>query len=69
MPWFLPDVSRPVKTLEGGRIMGATPNPLVVPPEHEVAARALLTAEDLPGGGTNVWRGSADLVVTPYLQE
>lgn len=54
---------------DGGRIMGVVPNLLVVPPVHEAAARALLTAEDLPGGGTNVWRGSAELLVSPYLQE
>ena len=54
---------------DGGRIMGVVPNLLVVPPAHESAARALLTAEDLAGGGTNVWRGSAELLVSPYLQE
>lgn len=54
---------------DGGRIMGVVPNLLVVPPAHEAAARALLTAEELPGGGTNVWRGSAELLVSPYLQE
>ena len=54
---------------DGGRVMGVVPNMLVVPPAHEAAARALLMAEEIPGGGTNVWRGSADLLVTPYLQE
>lgn len=54
---------------DGGRIMGVVPNMLVVPPEHEAAARELVTADDLTGGGTNVWRGSAELLVTPYLQE
>ncbi|SEN51652.1 Mu-like prophage major head subunit gpT [Gemmobacter aquatilis] len=54
---------------DGGRIMGVVPNLLVVPPAHEAAARALLTAEELPGGGTNIWRGSAELLVSPYLQE
>ncbi|WP_299910044.1 Mu-like prophage major head subunit gpT family protein [uncultured Paracoccus sp.] len=54
---------------DGGRIMGVVPNMLVVPPAHEAAARELLTADELTGGGTNVWRGSADLLVTPYLQK
>ena len=54
---------------DGGRIMGVTPNLLVVPPALEGAARALLTAEELPGGGTNVWRNSAELLVSPYLQD
>lgn len=54
---------------EGGRIMGVTPNLLVVPPMLEGPARSLLTAEELPGGGTNVWRNSVDLLVTPYLQD
>lgn len=54
---------------EGGRIMGVMPNLLVVPPALEASARELLTAEELPGGGTNVWRGSAELLVSPYLQD
>jgi phage major head subunit gpT-like protein len=54
---------------EGGRIMGVTPNLLVVPPALEGAARELLTADELAGGGTNVWRGSAELLVSPYLQD
>lgn len=54
---------------DGGRIMGVVPNLLVVPPAHEGAARELLNADELPGGGSNIWRGSADLLVTPYLQE
>lgn len=54
---------------DGGRIMGVVPNLLVVPPVHEGAARELLNADELPGGGSNIWRGSADLLVTPYLQE
>lgn len=54
---------------DGGRIMGVSPNLLVVPPEHEQAARELLKADLLTDGATNVWRSSADLLVTPYLQE
>ena len=54
---------------EGGRIMGVTPNLLVVPPRLEGAARQILTAETLPDGGTNIWRGSAELLVSPYLQD
>ncbi len=53
---------------EGGRIMGVTPNPPVVPPALERAAREVLTAQDLASGGTSVWRGSAELLVSPCLQ-
>ncbi|QEW19256.1 Mu-like prophage major head subunit gpT [Marinibacterium anthonyi] len=53
---------------DGGRVMGVVPTLLVVPPDLEGAGRALLTAEELTGGGTNVWRGSAELLVSPYLQ-
>lgn len=54
---------------EGGRIMGVTPNLLVVPPALEGAARELLTADELSGGGTNVWCDPAELLVSPYLQD
>lgn len=49
-----------------GRIIGITPNLLVVPPALEDAARRILKAESL-NGSTNVWAGTADLLVTPYL--
>lgn len=54
---------------DGGRIMGVVPNLLVVPPSYEAAARALLTADYIADGVTDVWRSSAELIVSPYLQE
>ncbi|ARE38350.1 Phage major capsid protein [Rhodovulum sp. P5] len=54
---------------DGGRIIGVTPTVLVVPPSLEAAGRALLLAEELEGGGANIWHRSADLLVSPYLQD
>lgn len=52
---------------DGGRRLGVRPTVLVVPPELEEAGLAVLNAEELPGGGSNVWKGTAALVVTPFL--
>lgn len=49
-----------------GKALGVTPNLLVVPPSLEGAGRELLTAETI-GGTTNKWRGTAELLVVPYL--
>lgn len=40
---------------------------LVVPPELEKAALQIVNTEFSDGGGTNPWRGTAELIVTPYL--
>lgn len=61
-----------------GGILGVMPNVLVVPPALEANARTLLKATTVAevvtvGGvqtavpGTNIWYGSADLIVTPFL--
>ena len=56
-----------------GRKLGIIPNLLVVPPSLEGAARELLKAQTIIGdstaGGskTNVWQGSAELLVIPEL--
>lgn len=50
-----------------GRILGVTPTVLVVPPSLESAALNLLNTETKDGGGSNPWKGTADLIVTPYL--
>lgn len=50
-----------------GRPLGIVPNLLVVPPSLEGSARTLLYAETVSTGGTNVWKGSADLLVVPEL--
>ena len=50
-----------------GRPLGIMPNLLVVPPSLEGEAREILMAERLANGATNVWRGTADLIVSPWL--
>lgn len=52
---------------DGGRILGVTPTTLVVPPALESAALALLNSELQGGGDSNVWKGTAKLLVSPYL--
>ncbi|MGB6229715.1 MAG: Mu-like prophage major head subunit gpT family protein [Litorimonas sp.] len=50
-----------------GRILGLRPTTLVVPYGLEQQARDLITAVTNDGGGSNAWTGTADLIVTPYL--
>lgn len=50
-----------------GRLLGVKPKTLVVPPSLEDAALELLNTETLDGGATNPYRGTAELIVTPYL--
>lgn len=50
-----------------GRILGVNPTTMVVSPEHEEAARRILNSENAGGGETNPWKGTAELIVTPYL--
>lgn len=58
-----------MQTLTGdqGRPLGIRPNLLVVPPQLEEAAMYLLNTETKDGGGSNPWKGTAEVVVTPYL--
>ena len=61
-----------VKNAEG-RPLGLKPNLLVVPPSLEAEAREILQAQFIIGdpstGGskTNIWQGTADLLVAPEL--
>jgi len=56
-----------------GKPLGVQPNLLVVPPALEATAREILHADfilgDATAGGSksNIWKGSADLLVVPYL--
>ncbi len=50
-----------------GTPMGITPNLLVVPPALEEAGMMLLNAERDAAGATNVWKGTAELLVVPWL--
>ena len=51
---------------DGGRLFGARPTVLVVPPELESDALYLLNTETKDGGGSNPWKGTAELIVTSY---
>lgn len=53
-------------TGDGGRPLNINPNLLVVPPSLEMAARKLLNAEMI-GASTNLYRNTAELLVTPWL--
>jgi phage major head subunit gpT-like protein len=50
-----------------GQPLGLTPNLLVVPPSLESAGRKILNSELAAGGETNEWKGTAELLVVPWL--
>lgn len=50
-----------------GRPLGLMPNLLVVGPSQESAARKILNSEFGAGGATNEWKGTAELLVVPWL--
>lgn len=50
-----------------GRPLGVSPNLLVVPPALREAGLELLNAERDAAGATNVWKGTAELLVVPWL--
>ncbi len=50
-----------------GRPLGVRPTMLVVPPSLESAGRKLLNSELASGGESNEWKGTAALIVTPWL--
>lgn len=52
---------------DGGSPLGLVPNLLVVPPSLESAGRQLLNSEFGTGGITNEWKGTAELLVVPWL--
>ena len=52
---------------DGGRPLGINPRLLVVPPSLEGAALEILNAERDASGATNVWKGTAELMVVPWL--
>ncbi len=49
-----------------GKPLHVKPNLLIVPPEHEDQALKLLKADEL-GVGSNVYKGSAELIVSSWL--
>lgn len=50
-----------------GKPLGIMPNLLVVPPALESAGRKILNSELGSGGETNEWKGTAELLVVPWL--
>lgn len=52
---------------ENGNPLGLFPNLLVAPPSLEAAVRKLLVVEFGEGGKTNEWKGSAEFLITPWL--
>jgi len=52
---------------DGGRPLGVRPTTLVVGPSLESAALKIVNSEFASGGETNEWKGTAKLIVTPYL--
>ncbi|WP_372426937.1 Mu-like prophage major head subunit gpT family protein [Salinarimonas chemoclinalis] len=52
---------------DNGKRLGITATHLVVSPTLEGKARSLLVATHLANGATNVWSGSAEMIMTPYL--
>lgn len=52
---------------DGGGPLGLVPDLLVVPPTLESEGRQLLNSEYGTGGVTNEWKGTAELVVVPWL--
>lgn len=52
---------------DGGKVLGITPSVLIVPPALEEAALHLLNTGTMDGGGSNPWKGTSKLIVTPYV--
>ena len=52
---------------ESGRILGINPTTLVVPPALEDAALRIVYTEINDGGGSNPWKETAELIVTPFV--
>lgn len=50
-----------------GRPLGITPRLLVVPPALESAALKIVNNELGPNGETNEWKGTAEVMVAPWL--
>lgn len=50
-----------------GKRLGVKPNLLLCGPANESAARKLLNSELASGGETNEWKGTAELIVTPWI--
>lgn len=54
-------------TDDAGKKLGVMPDTLICGPSNEGAAMAVLKSEVQDGGASNPWKGTAKLIVTPYL--
>lgn len=54
-------------TADGGRKLGVSPTILLVPPSLEEAGLNIVNTEFGAAGASNPWKGTAKLIVTPYL--
>jgi phage major head subunit gpT-like protein len=54
---------------DAGRVLGISPNTLVVPPSLEQSALQLLNTAIKSSGGSNVWKGTSQLIVTPHVAD
>lgn len=54
-------------TGDGGRPLGLVPDLLVVSAANEGKSRKLLMNDNASGGETNEWKGTAELLVSPWL--
>jgi phage major head subunit gpT-like protein len=52
---------------DGGKRLALTPNLLVVGPSNEKAALEIVKAERNAAGATNVWQGTAEVLVVSWL--
>lgn len=52
---------------DGGRVLGVRPDKLVVPPSLESDALHVLNTELTETGGSNPWKDTAELIVTPFV--
>jgi phage major head subunit gpT-like protein len=52
---------------DNGRPLGIRPDTLVISPNNESAAMELLNSEFLANGQSNKWKGTAKVVMTPWL--
>lgn len=52
---------------DGGRVLGGKPTVLVVPPTLESDALHVLNTETNDGGGSNPWKNTADIIVSPFV--
>ena len=50
-----------------GRPLGVKPNLLVVPPALEEAGLKVVNSETLANGESNPWKGTAELIVVPWM--